>query len=153
MSVENAKGRKTIEKRIKSKIIYCVCLIVLGVMSLVIGAGNIVPVKIPDYNSGFYAGVGSALIAGAIVMIIKQVRILKNPEKLKEMEIYENDERIKMIGLKAWSYTGYAMYIVLFVGMLIAAFISEVVLSTISVIIGVYALCLIISSIYCKKTM
>ena len=53
MSVENAKGRKTIEKRIKSKIIYCVCLIVLGVISLVIGAGNIVPVKIPNITVDF----------------------------------------------------------------------------------------------------
>lgn len=142
----------TIEKKIKNRIMYSALLIVVGIVAVIIGSGAI-PIQIPEYNIGFYAGAGTGLIFGCVVMIIKNVRLLKNAEKLKAREIYENDERVKMIGAKTWSYTGYAMYIVLMLGILVAPFISEAVLNTVSVITGVYACCLIGASIYCNKTM
>ena len=153
MLLENAKVGKTVEKRIKNRIIYSVCLAVLGVISAVIGVGGFLPVELSDYLSGFYSGVGTGLIVAAIITIIRNIRTLKNEKLLKEKEIYENDERNKIIGLKTWSYTGYAMFIILYVGLLVAGFISEMVLNTILVILGVYALCLFLARLYCNKTM
>lgn len=153
MLVENANVGKTVTKRIKNRIIYCVCLIVFGVISVTLGVGGFLPIEMSDYISGFYTGVGSGLIVAGIITIIRNVRILKDEKLLKEKEIYENDERNKMIGLKTWSYTGYAMFILLYVGLLVAGFISEMVLNTILVILGVYALCLFFAGLYCKKTM
>lgn len=153
MLLENAKVGKTVTKRIKNRIIYSVCLIVLGAISAVLGAGGFLPLEMSDYVSGFYTGVGSGLIVAGIITIIRNVRVLKDEKLLKEKEIYENDERNKMIGLKTWSYTGYAMLIILYVGLLVAGFIGEMVLNTVLVIIGVYALCLFFAGLYCKKTM
>ena len=53
-----------------------------------------------DYSSGYYVGLGCGLIAAAIITIIKNLRLLKNKEDLKQREIYESDERNRMIGLK-----------------------------------------------------
>lgn len=153
MLAENTKIGKTVEKRIKNRIIYSVCLVVLGAASVILGMGGFLPVELSDYLSGFYSGVGTGLIAAGIITIIRNIRTLKNKKLLKEKEIYENDERNKMIGLKTWSYTGYAMFIILYAGLLVAGFISELVLNTILVILGVYALCLFFAGLYCKKTM
>lgn len=149
MSLQNIN----VEKRLKTRILYCVLLILLGIASLVISMGDVLPLKISEYVTGFYTGIGFALIASGILTIVRNVRILKNPALLKERSIYENDERNRMIGLKTWSYAGYAMFILLYAGMLVAAFISELVLNTLLVTLGVYALCIFFAGLYCKKTM
>ena len=104
-----------IEKKIKIRIIYCIVLIVLGVISLYVG--NFVTLNSGDaeYSAGYYTGLGFGVIAAGVITIIKNVILLKNPEKCKEREIYESDERNKMIGLKTWSYAGYAMFIFLYI--------------------------------------
>jgi len=153
MLVNTMKTGKTIEKKMRNRNLYCVGLIVCGVISLMIGVGNVLPSEMSEYGSGFYTGVGGGLIAASIITIIRNIRILNNPTKLKEREIYENDERNKMIGLKTWSYAGYAMFVLLYIGMLAAGFISEVVMKTLLVIMGVYALCIFFAGLYCKKVM
>ncbi|MBE5851493.1 MAG: hypothetical protein E7299_00830 [Lachnospiraceae bacterium] len=153
MLVNTMKTGKTIEQKMRNRNLYCVGLIVCGIISLIIGVGNVLPAEMSDYCSGFYTGVGGGLIAASVITLIKNIMILKNADKLKEREIYENDERNKMIGLKTWSYTGYAMFTLLYIGMLVAGFFSEVVMNTLLVIMGVYALCIFFAGLYCKKTM
>lgn len=151
MLVQNVKIGNTIEKKIKNRIIYCVCFIVLGVISLIVG--NVFSAELSEYVKGFYTGVGGGLIAAGVISIVRNILTLKNSEKLKEKEIYENDERNKMIGSKTWSYAGYAMFIVLYAGILVGGFIGDLVLNTLLVILGVYALCLFFARMYCEKTM
>jgi len=153
MLINSVKTGKTIETKTKNRIWYCVGLIVCGVISLVLGIGNILPAEMSDYCSGFYTGVGGGLIAASTITLIKNVMLLRNAEKLKEKGIYENDERNKMIGLKTWSYAGYAMFVLLYIGMLVAGFISEMVMNTLLATIGVFALCIFFAGLYCKKTM
>lgn len=142
-----------IEKKIKLRIVYCVVLIVLGVASLYVG--YFVPLQSGDaeYSAGYYTGLGFGVIAAAIITIIKNIRMLKNPEKLKEREIYESDERNKMIGLKTWSYAGYAMFILLYVAQMIAGVFSVVVMNTLLAVLGVFALSLFVSRIVLNKIM
>ena len=102
-----------VEKKIKNRIIYSVCLVVLGVVSAVLGVlgvGSFLPIEMSEYIGGFYTGTGTGLIVAGIITIIRNVRILKDEKLLKEKDIFENDERNKLIGLKTWSYTGYAMF-------------------------------------------
>lgn len=153
MLVENIKLESTIAKRIKTRIIYGVCLAVLGAISMVLGIAGVLPIELSDYISGFYTGMGTGLVVGGIMLVIRNVRILKDEKLMKEKEIYENDERNKMIGLKTWSYTGYIMLLVLYAGILVGGFIGEIVLNTILVIVAIYSLCIFLTGLYCKKTM
>ena len=143
----------SIEKKIKVRIIYCVVLIVLGIASLYVGyfvplnSGN------AEYSSGYYTGLGFGVIAAGIITIIKNVLLLKNPEKLQEREIYEADERNKMIGLKVWSYAGYAMFILLYVAQMIAGIFNVIIMNTLLVVLGVFALCILVSRIVLNKIM
>lgn len=78
--------------------------------------------------------------------------MLKNAEALKEREIYESDERNRLIGLKSWSYAGYAMFIILYIALLVAGAVDVVIMNTILVVLGVFALCLLISRKVVEKT-
>ena len=145
MLVNESRAGKTIEKRVKIRIAYSVLLCILGIISIYVG--NFVPLASgnTDFSAGFYNGVGFGLMAASIITIIKNVRLLKNAEALNQRDIYESDERNRLIGLKTWSYTGYAMFIILYIALLVAGALNVVVMKTILAVLAVFALCLLIS--------
>lgn len=145
MLVNQSRTGRTIEKRIKFRICYAVILIILGIISIYVG--NMVSLESgnSDFSSGFYNGVGFGLIAAAAITIIRNIRLLKNEEALNKRKIYEEDERNRLIGLKTWSYTGYAMFIILYIALIVAGAFNVVVMKTILVIIAAFGVCLVIS--------
>lgn len=142
-----------IEKKIKLRMVYCAVLIVLGIVSLYVG--NFVPLDSgnAEYSAGYYTGLGYGVIAASVITIIKNLLLLKNPEKLKAREIYETDERNKMIGLKTWSYAGYAMFVLLYIAQMVAGVFNVVVMNTLLVVLAVFALCLFVSRLILMKIM
>lgn len=153
MLLNETKIGKSIDQKIKLRIGYCVVLIVLGIASLYVGTSVTLASGNAEYSSGYYVGLGCGLICAAIITIIKNVRLLRNKEALQQREIYEADERNKMIGLKAWSYAGYAMFLILYVALLVMGAVNVVVMNTLLAVLGVFALCLFISRIVLTKIM
>ncbi len=146
-------SRKSIKQKIKFRIIYCVVLVILGSASLYVG--TFIPLASGNtaYSSGFYVGTGCSLIAASIITIIRNIRLLKNEEALKNREIYEFDERNRMIGLKCWSYAGYAMFLILYIALLITGALNVIVMKTILVILATFAVCLFVSRCILNKIM
>lgn len=153
MLLNESKIEKNITQKIKLRIIYSVLLTMLGIISLYVGiyipfnSGN------TEFSSGFYTGIGSGLIAASVITIIRNLRLLKNEDALKRREIYEADERNRMIGLKCWSYTGYAMFLLLYIALLFAGAINVLVMKTILAILAAFAICLFVSRCILKKIM
>ena len=148
------------EKRCKTRIIASCLLLVLGAVTIALSflAGDHIPVLYMtadhyDFITGFYMGTGFGLLFAAIATIIKNVRYLKKPDLKKEREIYETDERNRMLGLRSWAYAGYAMLFILYIGILVSGFISIIILKTLLVILAVYVLVLFIFRMILQKTM
>ena len=148
------------EKKCKTRITASCCLMALGVITIALSflAGDQVPVLYMaadhyDFIPGFYMGTGFGLLFAAIATIIKNVRYLKKPDLKKEREIYETDERNRMLGLRSWAYAGYAMLFILYIGILVSGFISIIILKTLLVILAVYVLVLFIFRMILQKTM
>ncbi len=153
MLLNESKAGKDITQKIKLRIMYCALLIILGIISLYVGICIPLASGNTEFSSGFYTGIGSGIIAASIITIIKNVRLLKNKDALKRREIYESDERNRMIGLKSWSYTGYAMFILLYIALLFAGAMNVIVMKTILGILAMFAVCLFISRCILKKIM
>ena len=153
MLINNLKLGKKIENRVKLRIFYGVLLIILGGVSLYVGICVPLASGNSDYSSGYYVGLGAGLIAAAVITLIKNIRLLKNPDALKQREIYEADERNRMIGLKSWSYAGYAMFILLYIALLFAGAVNVVIMNTLLVILAAFALCLFVSKCILTKIM
>lgn len=153
MLLNEIKIGKSIIKKTKFRIAFSVVLIILGAASLYVGTSVTLASGNSEYSSGYYVGLGCGLIAAAVITIIKNVRLLKNKEALAEREIYEADERNQMIGLKAWSYAGYAMFLILYVALLFAGAINVIIMNTLLVVLGAFALCLFFARVILTKIM
>lgn len=148
------------EKKCKTRIIASCFLMALGIaaISLSFLAGNHIPVLYMtadhyDFIPGFYVGTGFGLFLSAVITIIKNVRYLKKPDLRKEREIYETDERNRMLGLRSWAYAGYTMLFLLYIGILVSGFISIIVLKTLLVILAFYLVVLFLFRLILQKKM
>ena len=148
------------EKRCRSRIAMSGVVIVLGIVSLllvVLTKGH-VPVfylepEAADFVSGFYTGIGFGLVVAGAITIVQNVRYLKNADLKKQRRIYETDERNRMLGLRSWAYSGYAMFLLLYVGILVSGFISVTVMKTLLAVIAVYGLLLLVFREVLKRSM
>ena len=148
------------EKKCKTRITASCFLMALGVITIALSflAGDQIPVLYMaadhyDFIPGFYMGTGFGLFFAAAATIIKNVRYLKKPEIRKEREIYETDERNRMLGLRSWAYAGYTMLLLLYIGILISGFISILILKTLLSILAVYVVVLFVFRMILQKTM
>lgn len=153
MLINEIKIGKKIKQKIKIRMLCCVLFMLLGAASLYVGTCVPLASGNSDYSSGYYVGLGFGLIAASVITVIKNIRLLKNQDALKQYEIYESDERNRLIGLKCWSYAGYAMFILLYIALLFAGAVNVVVMNTLLVILAVFALCLLISKCILKRIM
>lgn len=153
MLLNESKFEKDITQKIKLRIMYSALLTILGIISLYVGLCIPLASGNTEFSSGFYTGLGSSIIAACVVNIIKNIRLLKNKDALKHREIYEFDERNRMIGLKSWSYAGYAMFLLLYIALLFAGVINIIIMKTILGILAAFAVCLLISRCVLKKIM
>lgn len=148
-------------KKCKLRIGFSVGLMFLGGLALLAASlyGSEYPAMISDISEnqdfvrGFYVGTGYGLIAAAIITIIKNVRLLKNQELQKKRMLYENDERNRLIGTKTWAYTGYAMFLLLYVGILVSGFYNLTVLKVLLGVLGVYGGLLLIFKTILQRIM
>ena len=102
---------KEYDKRCKMRIGISAGIMLLGFAALVVALlyGDRIPTLYKattdalSFINGFYTGIGGGLIAAGMITIIKNIRILRNPELKKERALYENDERNQLIGTKSAS--------------------------------------------------
>ncbi len=153
MLLNESKTGTNIIQKIKLRIIYSALLTILGIASLYVGVCIPLASGNTEFSSGFYTGIGSGLIAAGLITILRNLRLLKNEDAIKRREIYEADERNRMIGLKCWSYTGYAMFLLLYIALLFAGAINVIVMKTILAILAAFAICLFVSRCILKKIM
>jgi len=99
-------------------------------------------VKISDHMLGVYTGVGSGLMFVAVALWIKNLRILRNEEKLKNTRLENSDERIREISLKAFRVAGFSLLVALYavglIGGLFYPVLVNILLSMVSIFLFVY---------------
>ncbi len=101
----------------------------------------------------FYLVTGAALMAASLVRIGRTRRYLLNPELGRAKCLAENDERNRLIGLRCWAFSGYAMFLLLYGGVLISGFINMTVAHVLMAVIAAYALLLGIFRILISRRM
>ena len=70
--------------------------------------------KVDDYMLGVYCGIGVGLICSGIVFLIRNKRLMKDEEKLKEARLQVTDERNIEIGSRALRMAAFVLLIVMY---------------------------------------
>ena len=94
-------------KRLMLYVVY----IVLGLALFVLGC--------MEYIDEFWSGMGGALLAVAVLRLIRERRFYTDTAYREKVEIAESDERNSFIRLKAWAWTGYLLILILGVAVIV----------------------------------
>lgn len=134
----NEEYRKVIKRNMK-------ILLLIGIMGL---AALIVSlfakyrweVVISERMLGFYTGAGSGIIAGAVILWIRNRLLLNNEEKLKESRLMNSDERIKEINHKAFRVAAYVLIFSMYAVALIGGLFYPILVTTVIYLIFFFLL-------------
>lgn len=134
------------ESRCRTRIKVGLGIAVLGLLSLAVMA-------LGGQDTAFYGSLGAGLMAGGILSVRRNRRYLKDPALRKRQEVAENDERNRLLGLRCWAYSGYTMFLLLYVGILVSGFVDRTAAMVLLTVTGVYALVLLVFRAFLQKVM
>lgn len=100
-------------------------LATLGAFTLLFGALG-VPALLPEggnveYFSGFYCGMGTGLVLGFLVLILRTRRLLRNEAALRRDFTKYTDERNRAIRHRALLAAGVTLFFLLYIAMLVGS--------------------------------
>lgn len=134
------------ESRCRTRIKVGLGITVLGLLSLAVMA-------LGGQDMVFCGSLGAGLMAGGILSVRRNRRYLKDPALRKRQEVTENDERNRLLGLRCWAYSGYTMFLLLYVGILVSGFVDRTAAMVLLTVAGVYALVLLVFRVFLQKVM
>lgn len=98
--------------------------IVLGVVLIITSSAGVV--------NDIFSGMGGGFIVVGVIQLIRALKYKTNPEYREKIDIEINDERNRTIQMKAWSWTGYLVIIILALITIISAIFSKMMISEIA---------------------
>ncbi|MDF2909067.1 MAG: hypothetical protein K0R34_4388 [Herbinix sp.] len=101
---------------------------------------------------GVYTGAGFGILLISVIMIIKNMLMLKDEEKLKESRISNSDERIKEISNRAFRTASIIMLIAMYALALIGGLFNPVLVKLLSMVVSIFVFAYLVSYyVYNKK--
>ncbi|MDV4150226.1 hypothetical protein R0131_05180 [Clostridium sp. AL.422] len=140
----NCKTNEEYKRVIKGRILIFIGLIVLGGITLFVTllGDRYLNLKIDESMISTYSGFGTGLTVVGVILLIKNISILNNEEKLRQVRISNTDERIKEISLKVskvgLGFMLVTMYLVGLIGGLWYPVITQVLFFIICLFLVVY---------------
>lgn len=131
------------EKRCRLRILVGRTVVILGILSVAAAwfygnfwtgaaAGD-------SFVQEFYTWIGIGFAAGGTASVWKNRRYLKDAAALKQRKVEECDERNRLLGLRSWAYSGYAMFLLLYLGFLASGFFDRTVMYVLAAVLAAQA--------------
>lgn len=142
----DCKTNEEYKKVIKGRILLFIGIIVLGIITLVITflGDKYLNIKINENMISTYSGFGTGLTVVGVLLLIKNILILNNEEKLRKIRISNTDERNREISIKAsrvaLGFMIVSMYLVGLIGGIWYPEITQILFSIISLFLVVYVI-------------
>lgn len=151
----NARTNEEYKLELKKRQRLMGILLLLGVLTLstMIALILINPENLESYTAGFFCGVGTGLILGGLLGIIKIRKTLKDEAAIKEARLTETDEREQAISAKAIQTTLKILLLSIYLLLLFCSFVTVESVTILCLLVAVFFLTYIISRKAYSKTM
>ena len=134
------------KKKVTFKLIYFLFLLCVGILMIFIGIYN------GGDNSDYIKGFGTGMSLVSVCMLLRLYLKSRNPEKLKEMEISEKDERNKTIINYSYAITFRITILAQAIASIFFAIGKQTLISEVlGFIVGVQLIILLITAIFISK--
>lgn len=138
-------------KRVQNRILINVLLIIVGILATVISLLFDAAI-VSDFLSGFYLGTGIGLITAGIILLVINLRLLRNADMMRKRLIAETDERNQHILLRSCSISFFATGAILYIALLFTGLIDLAIFTTVLGVLVLMALVFGITTFIMKKT-
>ena len=140
------RSQNRFTRRCRLRIFTGAAALILGAAALTAALASLsgtLPILYPEpesrgFMTNFYYGTGLGLIIAGVLLILRNHSCLKNPERRKQQEIREFDERSQAIGTRSWAYAGYSLFILLYVMILLSGFINVLIVKLLLCIMAAF---------------
>ncbi|MDE5801998.1 MAG: hypothetical protein K2I22_03660 [Lachnospiraceae bacterium] len=134
----NEEYREVLKKRLVRVRLLCLAGVLIILSAAVLF--HTVLAEMDDYHQGVTYGMGTGLILGSIIAMLRIHRTLASEERLKEQRLKETDEREVEISNMALRQTAKLLLAVLYLSMVFGALVSEELLDVCCLLIGIFLL-------------
>lgn len=104
-----------------------------------------------DHAKSFYAGAACGITAGAVILLVRTMILIRNPEKCKKAQIKDQDEREQAIVNKAFQYAGVFTFFLVVASLFVVVAFSRAVATALVAVVAVYALSFVAANLYLSK--
>lgn len=145
----NEEYRKVLKRRNA----WMIALIIMGVLIAVVAlaAESSETAALPEYILGVYCGFGTGLALAGIILLVRNLILMKDEEKLKQSRIENSDERLQEIGSKASMTAIKVMLLVGTAGGLIVGIYEPVLIKALIFMLDVFLFSYIVAFAFFKK--
>ncbi|MDO5112037.1 MAG: hypothetical protein Q4E65_07010 [Clostridia bacterium] len=103
-------------KLIKKKMIYMACVAAAGIGMLAVGLLR---------ADSQISGVGIGMLVVSALKLIQYLRMMKDPEKVRQLEVVQKEERLIFLANKSAAITLYALILIAYAAMLVLLFMGH----------------------------
>lgn len=137
-----AKNNEEYKGVLKKRLVRVRLICLAGVLIILSAAVlfHTVLAEMDDYHQGVTYGMGTGLILGSIIAMLRIHKTLASEERLKEQRLKETDEREVEISNMALKQTAKLLLAVLYLSMVFGALVSEELLDLCCLLIGIFLL-------------
>lgn len=145
----NEEYRKVLKKRN----IWMMALVLSGALiaGMSLYMGGFEEKALPEYSIGIYVGFGVGLALAGILLLVKNLVLMGNEEKLKTSRLENADERLSEISSKACRIVLMVMLLTIIAGGMIGSMFEPILAKAMLVLIDVFALSYIAAFCYYKR--
>lgn len=132
------------QKYIKKRMAIMAGVLVLGAVTLALAllAEFVWKLEVSERMLGFFAGAGTGLVVGAVILLVRDARLLGDEQRLRKMRIKTTDERNIQISTLATKIAVGVLLVAMYVTMLVLGFwyplIVNILLALIAVFLAAY---------------
>lgn len=142
LCLTNAKNNEEYKIVLKKRNMLFSVGMIIGLITALFGlyAEKYMETSINEHMLGVYTGFGTGLFIGGAILIINNLLVMKNEEKLKESRLSCTDERNKEIESKAFRAASYVMIVVLYCVAMIGGLFYPLLVKVLLIVISSFAL-------------
>lgn len=141
-----AKTNEEYRKELKKKNVILGGVALLGLATLCVALyAHLYQLSSAEHILGYFAGVGSGLLAGCLILLIKNVRIMKDENRLKNERLKNSDERIDAISKRSFRAASAVMVVAAYLICLIGGIFHPILFKILSLLMAILIFSYIVS--------
>lgn len=150
-----ARNNEEYKKVVKTKMGIFAMVMVMGIIMAIVASGAAAKeiAALPEHMLNVYCGTGTGLAAAGLVLLIKNLLLLKQEEKLTQERLKNADERLHQVGNKALRMGVMAMLTTFYAIALIGGIFYPVLVKVLLIVMPVFLAVYMLSYWYYEKKM